>query len=226
MGQKQSKGAQGESLARQLAVYEYWFKAFSEHDPQEALAKSGRLWFGMEDGKPVSAEEKKAIDKDIKDNFGEDLQKFKRGEYDEWPETAKGVTSCCILGDQMSRNMFRGEAEAFAQDEKVRGIVKDALQHGMDVDQPFYVRTFWYMPFMHSEDLEDQKRVLEFYETQAGCLPDGWQKTQATNGLQFAKSHHDVIERFGRFPHRNEVLGRESTPEEIEYLKTADRWGQ
>jgi len=227
MGQTESRGAKGESLERQKAVYEYWFKALEETGfGQDGLKKAGRLWFGVEDGKPLSAEEKHAIDEDIRNKFGEDLQKFKEGKYDEWPETAKGVTASCILGDQMSRNIYRGKSEAFAQDGKVRGIVKKALDNGMDIDLPFTVRTFWYMPLMHSEDIEDHKKVIEFYETQEGCLPDGWQKAYAQNGLSFAKSHAEVIEKFGRYPHRNAVLGRQSTPEEEEYLKTADRWGQ
>ena len=109
-----------------------------------------------------------------------------------------------ILFDQFPRNMFRGHAEQFATDPLALGIAKAAIAKGLDEQLPADERAFLYMPFQHSENRDDQNRSMLLFT----ALGDA-------KNLQYAKKHHDVIERFGRFPHRNAILGRAARPEEI-----------
>ena len=110
-----------------------------------------------------------------------------------------------LLLDQFPRNMFRGTARMFATDPAAVEVATLALAHGFDAQVPEALRSFFYLPFMHSERLEDQQRALELY---AGA-PDGG---------KWATTHADIIRRFGRFPHRNAMLGRTTTPEEQAFL--------
>jgi uncharacterized protein (DUF924 family) len=109
-----------------------------------------------------------------------------------------------ILFDQFPRNMFRGHADQFATDHLALAIAKGALDKGFDEELQPQERGFLYMPFQHSEDLDDQKRSLLLFTE----LGDSVQ-------LGYAKKHHDVVERFGRFPHRNKILGRAGRPDEV-----------
>ena len=111
--------------------------------------------------------------------------------------------------DQFPRNMFRGTGEAFATDREALAAAKAAIGRKWDlrIDEP--ARQFFYLPFMHSEDLQDQDRAVRLYE----ALGD-------ESSLRFARQHREIVARFGRFPHRNAVLARESTPDETEFLKT------
>ncbi len=132
-----------------------------------------------------------------------------RGEFDEWQESADGVLALCILLDQMPRNMFRGTPKAFATDEQALNIAKKAVSKGLDQDLSVQKRRFIYLPFEHSESLDDQHRSLELFETI---------KDEDEMGYDYAVKHFEVIKKYGRFPHRNEILGRENTLEEKEYL--------
>ncbi len=120
-----------------------------------------------------------------------------------------------IVLDQFSRNIYRGEARAFSQDALAAKLAVAAVDAGFDAALEPQQRHFMYMPFMHAEDLEMQERSLELF----GSLEDD-------NTLKFAREHHEIIARFGRYPYRNEVLGRTSTPEELEYLEDANTFGQ
>lgn len=132
------------------------------------------------------------------------------GDLDDWAETAEGALALVILLDQFSRNMFRDDPRAFAQDKKALAIANSAIEAGFDMQIAEDRRVFFYMPHEHSEELDEQKRCLVF-------MRERTHKGEEYFG--YAKAHHDIIARFGRFPHRNEILGRESTPEEIEFLK-------
>jgi len=117
-----------------------------------------------------------------------------------------------IVLDQFSRNLFRGSAKAFATDALALHISKQAIDNGFDRDMTMRQKQFLYMPLMHSENMADQRESLSYF---------------SELGLdEHAIEHSELIERFGRFPHRNELLGRQSTPEEIEHLKSARRFGQ
>jgi uncharacterized protein (DUF924 family) len=123
--------------------------------------------------------------------------------------TPLGALAAVIVLDQFSRNLFRNSARAFGCDATALAIAQEAIRAGFDAQLERNQRTFLYLPFEHSEDREAQRRSLELFAT----LGD-------PNTLDYARQHHDIIERFGRFPHRNRLLGRESTPQELEFLKT------
>ncbi|MEZ5824064.1 MAG: DUF924 family protein [Geminicoccaceae bacterium] len=129
------------------------------------------------------------------------------GEFDGWAGTARGALALVILLDQMPRNVFRGTARAFAYDEKARAVSSAAVTAGMDRQLSPEEKIFLYLPFEHSEDLDDQRRSVELFT----ALGDA-------EALKYAVVHLEIIERFGRFPHRNAALGRTSTPQERDYL--------
>lgn len=120
-----------------------------------------------------------------------------------------------IVFDQFSRNMFRGSADAFAYDRKALELARMATGKGFDKDIADMRQMFFYMPFMHSEDLSDQDRCIELFTHGGG-----------KNTLKHAREHRDIIARFGRFPHRNKVLGRANTAEETEFLQDHSGFGQ
>lgn len=130
-----------------------------------------------------------------------------RGEYAAWQETAEGCAALLILLDQFPRNLFRGSAHAFATDSLARGIARRAIARGFDEAVDPLLRSFFYLPFEHAEDIADQKLCVELFASAGDA-----------EGLKWAKAHLDIIERFGRFPHRNAVLGRETTPQEQAFL--------
>src|SRR5690606_35231277 len=115
----------------------------------------------------------------------------------------------CVVLDQFPRNMFRGSAKSFATDGKALLIAKQTVSKGFDLLVPPEKRRFIYLPYEHSEAMNDQKKSVELFARL---------KAEDPIGYEYALRHHEVIEKFGRFPHRNAVLGRESTPEEEEYL--------
>ena len=124
-----------------------------------------------------------------------------------WETTAEGTLALLILLDQFPRNMFRGQARAVASDPLARSIAAGALVRGFDAQVPTGMRGFFYLPFEHSENLADQARAVAFYKT----IGDA-------DGLKWAELHADIIRRFGRFPHRNSVLGRATTADEQAFL--------
>lgn len=143
----------------------------------------------------------------IEDRFRDVYKAACAGELDGWTETARGSLALVLLLDQFSRNLFRGDARAYARDARSREIVDRALKKGFDRQLPTDEQAFLYMPLMHSEDLADQERCVALF----AAVPN-------SDNLKYAQEHHDVIARFGRFPHRNSVLGRASTEEELAYL--------
>lgn len=149
------------------------------------------------------------FDAACRERFGELLEHAAAGGLEDWEQTPYGALALLIVLDQLSRNIFRGSARAFAQDARALGVSERAIAAGYDKAYPVPARNFFYMPFMHAEDLDMQARCCDFFRTHT---------TQES--YFFALVHMDAIRRFGRFPHRNEVLGRESTPEEQEYLES------
>jgi uncharacterized protein (DUF924 family) len=130
------------------------------------------------------------------------------GQLDHWGATAEGALALVIVLDQFPRNMFRGSARIFAADARARAAANVALKRGYDQDLPEADRGFLFLPFMHSEDLADQIRCVALY------------RAASHENLKYAEEHRDIIRRFGRFPHRNAVLGRETTPEEQAFLES------
>lgn len=148
-----------------------------------------------------------AFDREIRTRFLTTHEAAARGELAAWQESPEGTLALLILLDQFPRNMFRGAAGAFATDALARGIAEKALMQGFDRLVGAVMRLFFYLPFMHSEALADQDRCLQLF----GTLGDAEQ-------LKYAVIHRDIIRRFGRFPHRNDVLGRATTPTEQRFL--------
>ena len=130
-----------------------------------------------------------------------------RRELDDWMDAADGALALVLLLDQIPRNAFRGSAHAFATDPLARHCAARAIDAGFDVRVDPALRFFFYMPFEHDEGMAGQERALELF----AALGDG-------NLLGYARAHRDVIARFGRFPHRNAALGRDTTPEEQAWL--------
>jgi uncharacterized protein (DUF924 family) len=149
-----------------------------------------------------------AFDAEIGRRFATLRAEVDAGSHEEWRDTARGALAYVIALDQFSRNLFRGDPRAFASDERALAAAKAAVAAGFDGALTPPERGFLYMPFMHSEDLADQDRCLSLF---AAYQPPG--------ELGYVHAHRNIIVRFGRFPHRNEVLGRVSTPEELEFLK-------
>jgi uncharacterized protein (DUF924 family) len=137
------------------------------------------------------------------------------GALDRLMGSAEECLALIISLDQFPRNMFRGTARSFATDSKARDIACHAIDQGYDKAFARWPKTFCYLPFEHSEELADQERALELYKS-----------LDSEESLKSAIGHHDAIKRFGRFPHRNAVMGRQNTPEEEEYLKDPPMWGK
>ena len=173
------------------------------------------FWFGAPDsdeyGKPREAWFKKddGFDQAIRDGFAEDTVKAAAGEFDQLLDSKEGAVALCILLDQFPRNLYRGSPQSFAAAAEAAAVAGAALDKGYDGDLIPVQRTFLYMPFMHSENLDDQQRCVALFEALGN-----------ENNLKFAIAHRDIIARFGRFPHRNGVLGRNSTEEEVAFLET------
>ena len=156
------------------------------------------------------------FDAEIRDRFLPLVEAARGGELDHWQEKAAGTLALCIVLDQMPRNLFRGSAEAFASDARAREVAGRALERGFDGELAKVQRMFIYLPFEHSEDLAHQERSLELFS----ALVDDDEAGART--MKAARRHHEIIARFGRFPHRNAALGRATTAAESEFLKEPD----
>ena len=130
-----------------------------------------------------------------------------RAELDDWNREATGGLALVLLLDQIPRNIFRGSAHVYATDPLARAVAERAIGHGFDMQVDAALRTFFYLPFLHSEAILDQQRSLELHRS-----------LTADDGDKWAIHHHAIIERFGRFPHRNHLLGRVTTPPEQAWL--------
>ncbi len=147
-----------------------------------------------------------AFDDEIRWRFLSTYEAAAAGKLTDWEQSAEGALALLILLDQFPRNMFRGEARAFATDSVARGIASRGILNGFDGAFPD-LRAFFYVPFEHSENLADQERGIALYKA-----------ANDADGLKWAELHADIIRRFGRFPHRNAALGRVTTAEEQAFL--------
>src|SRR5579871_3066075 len=152
-----------------------------------------------------------AFDEAVRLRFEATHHAAARGEYDGWRETAEGALALALLFDQFPRNLYRGSAHAFATDPLARSTARQAVARAFDRAVDGELRTFFYLPFMHSESLADQEMGLALYDALAVELGD-------PDAAKWSRDHHAIIARFGRFPHRNRCLGRETTPDEQAFL--------
>ena len=150
------------------------------------------------------------IDAAIVERFGAVYERLGSGVPADWLETPRGYLAAIIVLDQFPRNMFRGDARSFATDSRALALAKTAIAKGLDAELPPQQRAFVYLPFQHSEKAADQARSVELFTALGNPL-----------NLDFALRHQTVVDRFGRFPHRNETLGRASTEEERMFLETS-----
>lgn len=188
------------------AVLDFWFvPRDGELTDERASADVGvpirEVWFRKDD----------AFDAGIRDRFAIALAAGIAGAYGEWCATPHGSLARVVLLDQFTRNAFRGTPQAFAGDPRALATAKDAVARGFDGALAPQERWFLYMPFVHSEALAEQEHAVALFETLAA-------QTGLSDPLSWTRRHRDIIERFGRFPHRNEILGRASTQEEIAFL--------
>ncbi len=152
-----------------------------------------------------------ALDDNIRSQFESLWRKAAAGEIDGWKETPGGCLALAIVLDQFPLNMFRGKAESFKTEQQAVETAKHAIDKGFDQRLPSEHLAFLYMPLMHSENLADQDLSVRLFAA-----------AKLESNLRFAQHHRELIRKYGRFPHRNRILGRQSTPEEIEYLASRE----
>ncbi len=177
------------------------------HSPEQAEAQSAR-WFRVDED----------FDREIAHRFGSLPLRARAGELDDWGDSPRAALALAIVLDQLPRNLFRGQARAFEFDADARRVARAALHSGHDAELQPLEAVFLYLPFEHSEDLADQSRSVALFaqlqaRVPASVLP------MYERFSDYAGRHHEVIARFGRFPHRNRSLGRAATPEELAYLE-------
>ncbi len=163
------------------------------------LETAPALWFQVNED----------FDQGVRARFGSIYDMARMGVYDDLRNDPDGSLALCILFDQFPRNMFRGTARAYESDPQGILVAKLALSKGFDQVLPLERRRFMYLPFEHSENINDQRRSVQLFEKIKGVDPLSY---------DYALRHMRVIEKFGRFPHRNAILGRVSTPEENDFL--------
>ena len=188
-------------------ILDFWLGACGAEgalDPEKR-----RMWFG--DGRKYDGE--------IRTRFGTLHERAAGDELGEtWAGTARGRIALIVLLDQFSRHIHRGSGSAFAQDPAAQRIATDGIERGLDRDLIPAARSFFYLPLEHAEDITLQRLSVERFGRLCDEVAAPWRKDY-DGFLDYARHHHDIIERFGRFPHRNAVLGRQSTAEELEFLK-------
>lgn len=186
-------------------VYEFWFG--TEIEQQVVIAKKSGLWWS------------KSIDSDltVKKEFGDYYNLAINDELSEWLGCTRGQLVLVLLLDQFSRVINRDSAAAFAQDSKVLGIVIEGISKNIDKSLSPIERVFYYMPLEHSEDLDIQNQSVALFQELLFEVPEELKK-EFQKFLEFAKKHQEIIERFNRFPHRNKLLNRFSSAEEIAFL--------
>ncbi|WP_289041603.1 DUF924 family protein [uncultured Aliiroseovarius sp.] len=151
------------------------------------------------------------LDNTIRARFMADWEAARDGARDDWQDDPKGALAFLILTDQFPRNMFRGDARSFATDPAARACADRAIAQGLDMQIGLPDRQFFYLPFMHSEAMEDQERCIEL-------MAERMADTPGQGDTLHARAHREIIRRFGRFPYRNDALGRDTTDEEQVFL--------
>lgn len=195
-------------------ILDFWFGE-ARQQPTAASAQMGR-WFGGG----------REFDEELRRRYAGLAARAAAGELVDWPTSAEGRLALILLLDQLPRNLHRGAAAAFAQDPAAQRLCLDGLEAGEDRRLSPMERGFFYMPLQHAEDLALQDRSVACYESLRDAVEPAW-RPLVEGMLEYARDHHRVIARFGRFPHRNAVLGRAGTAEEEAFLAGgADRYGQ
>lgn len=183
------------------AVLTFWFGDPAQDETGYAARRG--IWFGKDP----------AFDQQVRDRFLGLHQDAATGQLDHWQSSAHGSLALVILLDQCPRNMFRDSPQAFATDSQALSVAQNAIAQGFDHTLLPEERLFLYLPFEHSEQLGIQQRSLQLFQRLSADAPE------LQDTYDYALRHHRVIEQFGRFPHRNAILGRETTPTEADFLR-------
>jgi uncharacterized protein (DUF924 family) len=188
------------------SILEFWFGRSA--DDAVVMKEKSALWWAKD----------AATDHAMRERFSGWLPQAAGGELDDWLRTPRGRLALILLCDQFPRNIHRDTPQAFAFDEHARAWCKAGLRDGVDRQLRLIERVFFYLPLEHSESLDDQHDAVMQYEALVSDVPIE-RRADFTGFLDFAKQHCAIIERFGRFPHRNAVLGRASSAEELAFLQ-------
>lgn len=187
-------------------ILDFWFG--SEPDDAVVARERGRLWFGKSE----------TVDRQIETRFGQQLRQAATGSFQDEIQTARERLALILLLDQFSRNVFRGQPAAFAGDPAALKLSLDGLRAGEHLQLRAIERVFLYLPLEHAEDSTLQQQSVALFAELLASVPEGWQ--QIFSGFyDYAVRHQQIIARFGRFPHRNAILGRTSTEEERLFLE-------
>lgn len=187
------------------AVLSFWFKEAELSAPQ--IDRRMDTWFG----------EDRVFDHEIEKEFLDEVESASKGQLDHWAHQPRGRLALILLLDQFRRNIFRNTAKAYARDRAALKLCVEGAMEKKDKGLSAIERVFYYMPLQHTESRKVQAKSVELYNKLAGAVSATHRETFSTIA-QFAELHRDIIEQFGRFPHRNKILGRKNTPEEDEYL--------
>ena len=185
------------------AILNFWFG----HPADADYGQYRKAWFVKNSD----------FDREIRQHFLSDYERAAAGALADWQATPRSSVALLLLLDQFPRNLFRGQPRSFATDPQAKAIAAHLVDTSQDKPLIPAQRFFVYVPFEHSENLADQNRCVDLMQDLVDTVPT--LDKGLKGGLDYAIRHRDVIQRFGRFPHRNEILGRLSTPEEIEFLK-------
>ena len=188
------------------SVIEFWFGPMDADDSTIAARQSG-LWWGKNAG----------TDREIRTRFEPLVQAAGRGKLDEWQTSPESWLALILLLDQFPRNIYRDTPDMYRFDDRARALCVEGLETGVDTRLRLIQRVFFYLPLEHSESADDQARCVDLMRGLAREAPQD-QKAVFEDFVDYARAHKKVIDRFGRFPHRNAILGRDSSPEEIEFL--------
>ncbi len=195
-------------------VLDFWFADAA--DGLEAFARRNRVWF--RGGAPFDGE--------CTERFAATLEAAMSGELEHWKESPRGRLALIILLDQLSRNIYRGTPAVFQQDGRALAACREGIAQGHDAQLSPIERSFFYMPLEHAEDREIQALSVRLFESLAKESSGEWREQLVANA-GYARQHRDIVANFGRFPHRNALLDRSSSPTEEAYLADdAPRFGQ
>ena len=189
---------------RLAKIHRFWFGE-SESD-SEIIKQKGKLWFGKDE----------RVDQEIYDRFGDLIELASRQKIETEALKPQLQLAVILLLDQFARNVYRNDPRSFAADPQARQLAQELIGQSEKLLRPVE-RVFVYLPLEHSEELDDQKRSVELFQDLHHSAPEDVKKTFA-GFYDYAERHYDIIARFGRFPHRNKILGRTSTVEEVEFL--------
>ncbi len=186
-------------------ILAFWFKEQELSAPQ--IDRRMDIWFG----------EDEVFDLECKKEFTDEVELASEGKLDHWGHQPRGRLALILLLDQFRRNIYRNTAAAFAKDKAALKLCVEGARDKKDQGLSPIQKAFFYMPLQHSESLKVQEKGVQIFRRLAEAVSPTYRETFETM-VTFAELHHDIIEQFGRFPHRNKLLGRDNTPEEEEYL--------